>query len=294
MNAPRRRACAVATLSVAALAGIAAAATAPPAQHARRIVTLAPNLTELVYSAGAGDRLVGADAYSDYPAAARELPRIGDAFQVDYERLLALRPDLVLVWDTGTPEPVIERISGLHLRVERLSFTHLEDVATGIKKIGVLAGTTMQASGAAQEYLGRLSSLRAEHHESSPVRVFYQISEKPLYTVNGAHLISQMIELCGGRNLFAELDQLAPAVSLEAVLERNPDAIITADGAQGAPLSVWKRWPHVGAVALGNLSPVHADHVARATPRLVEGVHELCDVIDDARRKLAPAPSGRQ
>lgn len=259
-----------------------AAAEAPPAE---RIVSLAPHLTELAYSAGAGDRLAGADAYSDFPPAARRLPRVGDAFQVDYERLLALRPDLVLVWDTGTPETVIERLAGLHLRVERVRTSRLEDVAGAMLRIGELAGTSARARQAAEEYSRELAALRAQHDGRRPLRVFYQISEKPLYTVNGSHLISQMIALCGGQNVFDDLDQLAPAVSLEAVLARDPEAIITADGAQGDPLSVWRRWPHLRAVERGNLYTVHADQVARATPRLIDGVRELCAVIDDARRK---------
>lgn len=276
---PRR-----AVLSVAVLLPLACS-TAAGGAAAERIVSLAPNLTELAYSAGAGDRLVGADAYSDFPAAARKLPRVGDAFQVDYERLLALRPDLVLAWDTGTPETVIERLAGLHLRVERVSTSRLEDVARAIVRIGELAGTAALARQAAEEYSRQLAALRAQHGAQGTMRVFYQISEKPLYTVNGSHLISQMISLCGGRNVFDDLDQLAPAVSLEAVLVRDPDMIITADGAQGDPLSVWRRWPHLRAVEHGNLYTVHADRVARATPRLIEGVRELCAVIEVARRK---------
>ena len=254
---------------------------------AQRIVTLAPHLTELVYTAGAGDRLVGADSYSDYPTEAMRVPRVGDAFQVDYERLLALRPDLVLVWTTGMPEPVIERITDLGLRVERVSIARLEDIAVALRQIGDLAGTRPQAERAARAFLDEVARLRVGRAGEKPLSVFYQISEAPLYTVSGKHVISEMIELCGGRNVFAELEQVAPPVGLEAVIERNPQVIITADGAQGDPLSVWRRWPDVDAVRSGNLYTVSADRVARSTTRIVEGARQICAAIDSARRKAA-------
>jgi iron complex transport system substrate-binding protein len=281
-RAPRR---AIVLCLCATAASVCAAAAESVPVH--RIVSLAPNLTELTYSAGAGDRLVGADVYSDYPEEARKLPRIGDAFQVDYERLLALRPDLVLVWDTGTPETVIDRLGSLGLRTERVQTSRLEDIARAVERIGTLAGTEARAHTAASQFLREVAELREQIPKGEPLGVFYQISEKPLYTVNGSHLISEIIGLCGGRNVFADLTQLAPAVGLEAVLARNPEVIITADGAQGDPLGVWRHWPKLRAVELGNLYTVHADHVARATPRVVEGVREVCGALDQARRKHA-------
>jgi len=264
-----------------------ATSAASPAGKALRIVSLAPHLTELAYSAGAGDRLVGADAYSDYPPQARALPRVGDAFQVDYERLLALRPDLVLVWTTGTPSTVIEQISSLGLRVERVQIARLADIPAALVQIGDLAGTQSQALRAARTFSARVAQLRAANAGRAPLSVFYQISETPLYTVSGQHVISEMIELCGGRNIFAELEQLAPPVGVEAVIERDPQVIITADGAQGDPLSVWRRWPGIRAVRQRNLYTVSADRVARSTTRIVEGAEQICAAIDSARRKPA-------
>jgi iron complex transport system substrate-binding protein len=263
------------------------AAQESAAPTARRIVTFAPHLTELVYTAGAGEHLVGTDSYSDYPPQANNLPRVGDAFQVDYERVLALRPDLVLVWSTGMPEPVIARLVDLGLRVERVSISRLEDIATALRRIGALAGTAPQAERAARKFLDEVRKLGVAGAGREPLTVFYQISEAPLYTVSGKHVISEMIELCGGRNVFAELEQLAPPVGLEAVIERDPQVIITADGAQGDPLSVWRRWPDVAAVRAGNLYTVSADRVARSTTRIVEGARQICAAIDSARRKAA-------
>lgn len=268
--------------AVCALLAVLAQATPPVAQ---RIVTLAPNLTELVYAAGAGDKLVGVEAHSDYPVQARRLPSIGDAFQVDYERLLSLRPDLVLVWDTGTPEPVIERLRGLKLPVQRVSISRLEQVADALRDIGQWAGTSMTAEAAAERYLSDLRSLKSGRMRQPLVTVFYQISERPLYTVNGRHFISEVIELCGGRNIFADLPQLAPPVSLEAVLERDPQVIITADGAEGDPLSVWRKWPRLRAVERGTLYTVDADRLARSTIRVIGGVTQMCEILDQARLK---------
>lgn len=274
-----------------ALRGSLAGPAAPAAHPAQRIVSLAPNLTELVYSAGAGDRMVGADAYSDYPAEARALPRIGDAFQVDYERVLALHPDLVLVWETGTPEPVIAKLQQLGLHVERIGTARLEDIAAALRRIGALAGTETQAGTAAGEFTTAVAELRRRHQHDAPVSVFYQIQAAPLFTVNGEHLISDILNVCGGRNIFAGLNQLAPPVSVEAVLERNPQVIIAgSDSARDDdPLAQWRRWPHLDAVRYHNLYFVSADRIARATPRVVAGTEQVCKLLTEARQHLSGA-----
>ena len=260
---------------------------------AQRIVSLAPNLTELVYSAGAGSRMVGADAYSDYPAVARTLARVGDAFQVDYERVLALHPDLILVWDTGTPEPVIEKLERLGLHVERIGASKLGDIASAIRRIGVLAGTEAQATQAAAQFSAAIEELRREHAHDGPVSVFFQISAAPLFTVSGEHLISDILGVCGAHNVFADLKQLAPPVSVEAVLERNPQVIIAGNDTDDAsdPLAHWRRWPQLTAVRADNLYLVSADHVARSTTRVLDGTREVCAVLAKARAHLAAAPS---
>jgi iron complex transport system substrate-binding protein len=276
------------------LSCVLATATAVPPATPQRIVSLAPNLTELVFTVGAGDRLVGADVFSNYPPQARSIARIGDAFQVDYERVLALHPDLVLVWDTGTPEPVIEKLRHLGLPVERVSTTHLDDVPRALRRLGELTGTSAAAERAAQEYMQALAGLRRENSGDAPIDVFYQISSAPLYTINSQHLISEIIALCGGRNVFADLDQLAPPVSLEAVLERNPEVILAGDDVADDPFAAWRRWQRLRAVALGNLFILQVDRVARATTRTVEGARQTCEVLDQARarRAAAPRPSG--
>lgn len=273
-----------------ALAGAAPERSTSPAQ---RIVSLAPNLTELVFTVGAGERLVGADTFSNYPPEARSIARVGDAFQVDYERVLALRPDLVLVWDTGTPEPVIEKLQHLGLPVERVSTTHLEDVPRALRQLGELTGTSDAAERAARGYTQALADLREENAGDAPIDVFYQISSAPLYTINSHHLISEIITLCGGHNVFADLEQLAPPVSREAVLERNPEVILAGDDVADDPFAGWRPWHQLRAVKLGNLYVLRVDRVARATTRTVEGAREVCTVLDQARaRRASPPPPG--
>ena len=273
-------------LSWCALATLAAAPAQTP-RPAQRIVSLAPNLTELVFTVGAGERLVGADVFSNYPPQALAIERVGDAFQVDYERVLALDPDLVLVWDTGTPEPVIEKLGHLGLTVERVSTTHLDDVPLALRRLGELTGTRAAAERAAQDYVQAVGALRQAHTSDAPIQVFYQISSAPLYTINSQHLISEIIALCGGRNVFADLEQLAPPVSREAVLERNPEVILAGDDVVDDPFAAWRQWHRLRAVELGNLYVLRVDRVARATTRTVDGAREVCAVLDQARTRRA-------
>lgn len=271
------------TLVLLFLAGSAAASDPPPAQ---RIVSLAPHLTELVFSAGAGERLVGVVSYSDYPPAARELPRVGDAFSVDFETVVALRPDLVLAWEGGNPGPIIERLRSLGLQVETFAPVQLDDVARHLRRIGVLTGNEPEADRAAGEYLRTLDRLRTRYSGRRPVRVFYQVSSEPLYTVGGRSYINQIIDLCGGRNIFAGLEELAAVVSLEAVLTRDPELIIAGTSSVGALSDQWARWPRVSAVAAGNLEVVDSSLTARASVRLMDGASKVCEALESARISL--------
>ena len=254
----------------------------PPAQ---RIVSLAPHLTELAYSAGAGAKLVGAVEHSNYPAAARALPRIGDAFRFDFERIAALEPDLVLAWRTGTPMQAIERLGALGFRTEVVATARLVDIAAALRRIGVLAGTEAEAELAAAEFEHALASLVEQNAGAREVLVFYQISLEPLFTINDRHLISELLQACGGRNVFADAGDLAPVVGIEAVLARDPEVIIAAREGGADELEFWRRWPDLAAVRRDNLFAVDADLVARATTRSLAGAGEICRALDEARRK---------
>jgi iron complex transport system substrate-binding protein len=249
-------------------------------------VSLAPNLTELAYAAGAGDALVGTVDYSDYPAAARSLPRVGDAWRVDPESVLALRPDLVLAWSSGTPEATITRLVALKLRVVPIATYRLADVATALRTIGRMAGSEGAAEAAASRFEADIDRLRAAHANSRRLGVFIEIDDEPLYTVNDRHVISEVVELCGGRNVFADLPQLAPAVTIESVLARNPEVILTTDDTIEDPQALWRGWKTLVAVRSGTIYSMASDTLTRATPRLTLGAREVCAALDDARKKL--------
>jgi iron complex transport system substrate-binding protein len=274
---------------VATLLLMLTTAVAQAAAPAQRIVSLAPHLTELAFTAGAGDRIVATVDFSDHPAAARNIPRIGNAFRVDLERLLALRPDVVLVWESGTPAPTIERIRALQLPVVSFETHRLEHVATVLREIGRLAGTSEVAERAAVEYEKRIQQLRGEYRERAPLRVFIEVDDRPLYTVNGRHIMSELVELCGGRNVFADLNELAPAIGIEAVIAANPQVIVSTDDTVPDSAAVWGRWRHIEAVRTGNVYTLRSDDIARATTRLTVAAEAVCRTLDTARQRLQPA-----
>jgi iron complex transport system substrate-binding protein len=272
----------LASFAVVVLLACAAAGSAPARP---RIVSLAPHLTELVYAAGAGDLLVGVVEYSDYPATARSLPRIGDAWRVDMERLLALQPDIVLTWASGTPDEVVERLDALDLAHREIATYRLADIPVALRTIGAIAGTPEVAEAAAAGFDREIAELKRAYGAARPMRVFIQLDDQPVYTVNGRHIISEVVELCGGRNVFAELPQLAPPVSLEAVIAADPEVIVSTDDTIADPLAMWRRWESVRAVRTGAVYSLPADTMARATPRLAAGTRATCAALDDARER---------
>ncbi len=265
--------------------------TSVPGGESLRIVTLAPHLTELVFAAGAGEYLVGVSAYSDYPPEALEIPVISDAFTVDQEQLAILAPTLILAWDGGTPRPLIDELSATGYRVEAIRTHGLTDIPLAIERIGELAGGDAAASDVAQQFREGIDDLRAQYSNSDSISVFYQIASRPLYTVGGSHYISDIIALCGGQNVFGDLGDLAPAISVEAVIDRNPDAMLAADAGGDAPFEIWERWPHISANRLGNHFTVDADSIGRPSVRLVDATAEVCEHLATARRRLAEIPA---
>jgi iron complex transport system substrate-binding protein len=259
---------------------------AAPAVAPQRIVSLAPHLTELAFTAGAGDRIVATVEYSDHPDAARAIPRIGDAFRVDLERLLALRPDAVLVWESGNPAQMLERVRALKLQVVSFQTQRLEHVATALREIGRIAGTSEIAERAALDYERRIQELRERYRDREILRVFIEVDDRPLYTVNGKQIISEIVELCGGRNVFADLEIWAPAISIEAVIAANPQAIISTDDTVPDAAAAWSRWRHIEAVRTGNVYTLRSDDIARATTRLTVAAEAVCRTLDTARQRL--------
>jgi iron complex transport system substrate-binding protein len=270
--------CAAAATAVAAFDANGARIELPA--PARRIVSLAPHATELLFAAGAGEKLVGVLSPADWPPEAARLPRVGDASALDLERIVALAPDLAVAWPYLAPAQ-LERLRALGVPIY-VSDPHApEAIAADIEKLGVLAGTSAVAAEAAATFRAKLDAIRRKAHGGAQLSVFYEIWNQPLYTIGGRHLISSAIELCGGENVFASLRLPAPQVSVEAVLAAAPEAIVagTDDAVRPAWLDEWSRWSRVPAVEYGNLLVVDANLLHRASPRFVDGAAQLCAAL---------------
>lgn len=256
-------------------------------QPAQRIVALAPSVTELLFAAGAGDQVVGAVSFSDYPPRAEELPRIGSYDRLDLEALLALKPDLVVAWAGGNPREQIERLGSLGIPIFHAEASSFEDIAVTLEHFGTLAGTSEVAHRAATTLRENVSELTERYRDATPVDVFYEVWESPLMTVNGEHWISRSLALCGGVNAFADQAPLVPRIAEEAVLASDPEAIITGGmgKADSTWLEAWRRYPQMQAVQRDNLFFINPDLVQRATPRLLEGTRALCQHLETVRAR---------
>jgi iron complex transport system substrate-binding protein len=274
-----------AALRVVDDAGGTVTLTAP----ARRIVSLAPHATELLFAAGAGAHVVATVEFSDYPPAARTLPRVGSSAGIDVERVIALLPDLVVGWHSGNPPAQLARLRDLGLTVFVTEPRRLSRLPELIERLGVLAGTTREAASAARQLRQRATRLGQRYASRSPVSVFYQLLDPALMTINGEHIITDVIRLCGGQNVFADLPVLAGRIDIEAVLARNPQVVIA-----GGDVALWRewrqrwlRWPQLQAVRHDRLVRIDPDLLHRAGPRMLDGAERLCTALDAARSPRA-------
>jgi iron complex transport system substrate-binding protein len=253
------------------------------AQPARRIVSLAPHLTEQLFAIGAGDLIVGTTDFADFPDAARGLPRVARAHSVDLERVSAARPDLVLIWGSGFPPATVDAVRRLGVPTFVSEPARLADIATSLERLGALTGRSPERAAAA--FNAKLGALRDRYRGRREVRVFYQVWNDPLMTLGGRHVVSEGIALCGGRNVFADLAPIAPRVSTEAVLAADPEVIVTAEpGARPSDaLAMWQRFGRISAVRRNLLVTLDADRINRHGPRIVDEIAVLCEAIDRAR-----------
>ncbi|AYR25302.1 cobalamin-binding protein [Herbaspirillum rubrisubalbicans] len=259
------------------------------AQPARRIISLAPHVTELLYAAGAGAQIVGVSNHSDYPPQATRLPLLGGYNALDMERILSLKPDLIVAWHSGNKPLQLTRLRSFGIPIYESQPADFGMIAASLEKLGHLAGSDSTAQAAATAFRARWQQLQSQYQGRSPVSVFYQIWSQPLMTLNGQHMVSAVLRLCGGRNIFADLPQLAPTVSVEAVLAADPQVILTPGDAHDQPLQRWKQFPRLRAVRDGQLYTVNADWMNRPGPRVLEAAQEVCGKLEQARR-IAPAP----
>ena len=253
---------------------------------AQRIISLAPHVTELLFAAGAGEQVVAVVEFSDYPPAARDLPSVGNASRVDLERIAAQAPDLVIGWGSGNDRGDLVRIEArLGIPVYVSEIAAIADIPQAIEALGRLAGTSGTAIAAANDFRARHDALRERHAGSTPVTVFYQIWERPLMTINDRNFIADSIRFCGGVNVFADIEPIAPAVSVEAVIAADPQVIINSasDDRNEQQLAAWRRWDSIRAVRDDNLYAIPSDLIVRPTPRILDGVGRLCEILDQAR-----------
>ena len=263
------------------------------AHPANRIVALAPHVVETLFSAGAGDKIVGAVDYSDYPAPAQTIPRVGGYSAFNLEAIAALKPDLVIAWASGNSPSAIEKIRSLGVPIYLSQINTVAEVANEIEKFGTLAGTQNIATPATRNFRKQLNDLTRHYQNKPEVRVFYQISEWPLMTIGGKQIISNALEICGGKNIFSNLAPMAPVVTVESVLAANPEAIMTS-GMQSinpSALAQWRKWPKLLATERQNFFFIDPDLMNRSGPRIIEGTQMLCKAVETARqRRLSAKP----
>ncbi|MFL6672340.1 MAG: cobalamin-binding protein [Massilia sp.] len=257
------------------------------ARPAQRVISMAPHVTELLFAAGGGARIVGAMNYSDYPQQAKTIPLVGSNSQVDLERVVALRPDLLIVWQSGNTARQISQLEALGIPVFYSEPRRLDQVADSLLRFGQLLGTQARAEAAAAAFRARIAGLAARYGARPPVRVFYQVWDRPLYTLNGEQVVSDAIRLCGGQNIFAGLHVVAPEVSVEAVLQQDPEAIVGGrqHDAGDRGLSIWQPYTALTAVRRGNLFTVDDELLTRPGPRIAEGAARLCEKLELARQR---------
>jgi iron complex transport system substrate-binding protein len=252
---------------------------------AQRVVSLGPHLTELAYAAGGANAMVGAIRFSDFPEAAKSLPVVGDAHAIDFERIVQLKPDLVLVWGSGLNERHKARLRSLGLNVYESEIRRAQGIPDTLRKLGTLLGKSDTAETAARRFEAQWQALAERYRSKPPVRVFWQLWHEPLMTINREHLISEALRACGGVNVFADLPLLTPSVSWEAAVAADPQVVAGSGRREDAArdFAAWKRFAAVSAVKHARFASIDGNLIGRMGPRFVEGANALCRAVESAR-----------
>ena len=265
---------------LASLATASGHAAEPP----RRIVSLTPHLTELLFDMGAGDRIVATDDASDTPPEARPLPHVANYRSINVEALLAQKPDLVVAWRSAQSR-MLAPIEQLGIPVFYSEPTDFASLGQEIRALGTRLGLQHSADAQADAYLARLAALKARYGHGEPVRVFYQLWNPPLTSVSGLAWPAQAIALCGGDNLVANAASPYPQVGLEQIIKADPQLILAGSRDEEA-LAHWQQWPSLTAVKESRLVLINPDELHRFTPRALNAVEQVCLAIAAARTSL--------
>jgi iron complex transport system substrate-binding protein len=255
---------------------------------AQRIISLAPNITEVLFHIGAGDQIVGADEYSNYPEAAKQILRVNNHAAANYELILSLKPDLVIAWQSGNGDKIINPLRKLGIPVFVVETHQIERIPNLFRRFGQLSGNNDLAQQRIEEFTQRLQLLGDAQTGKSVVRTFYQIWDQPLITLNGKHMVSDVIELCGGINIFADAVPLVPYVNIESIVAADPQVIIAGGSQEEQPgwFSSWQQWTGISAVQHKQIYLIPADLMQRHSVRILDGAQMMCDYLDSARTAI--------
>ena len=249
-----------------------------------RVITLSPHLAEMLFNLGALNTLVGVSAYTDFPEELKNLPNIGDAFVLDIEKITILEPDIILAWKSGTPQNIVDELVNLGFNVKIIKSQNLEDIASSILLLGDVVGKKNEAKKIANEFKTGIKYLKDTFQQKKKLRDFFQIDKKPIFTIGGSHFISEIIDICGGINIFSDVKQTAPSISEESVVSRDPEVIFSRDVASNKmKLKIWEKFNNMSAIKLDNLFYLNARELERPTSGLVNAGKEICFKLDQAR-----------
>ena len=252
--------------------------------NANRVITLSPHLAEMLFNLGALDTLVGVSAYTDFPEELKNLPNIGDAFVLDIEKITILEPDIILAWESGTPQNIVDELVNLGFKVKIIKSKNLEDIASSILLLGDVVGKKNEAKKIANEFKTGIKYLKDTFQKKKKLKVFFQIDEKPIFTIGGSHFISEVIDICGGINIFSDVRQTAPSISEESVVSRDPEVIFSRDVASNKmKFKIWEKFNNMSAIKLDNLFYLNARELERPTSGLVNAGKEICSKLEQAR-----------
>jgi len=261
-------------------------------QPVTRIVTLMPHAAELLFAVGSGDTIVGAVDYSDYPAEAKKISRVGGYSGLNIEAIMALNPELIIAWPEGNNTRELERLRQLGFELYSSGPETFADIADNLQQLGLITGHKEKGLQAAAAFRNKTAELRKKYSHQPQLSVFYQVWHQPLLTQNGSTFISRAIELCGGRNIFSDLSIAAPQVSIEAVIAADPQVIVASGMGDSRPewLDAWRAYKGLSAVKSGSLYHIHPDLFHRPTPRFLQGTELLCKDMQRTRQQLRLIP----
>ncbi|MFK0569716.1 cobalamin-binding protein [Endozoicomonas sp.] len=254
-----------------------------------KIISLSPGSTELLFAAGAGDRVIAVDQHSDFPEAVKKLPNVGGYPNVNIEAIVAMKPDLVVVWTAGNSQKIIRQLESIGISTFHIDVVDFAGIERAIRSLGQVAGTEKEAGRVVDEFSTRLKALQSNYGQREPVSVFFEIWRSPLMTVGNEQVIDDVISLCGGQNIYGDVSERVPEIGIESLISRNPQVIIGSDPRGDTPetrkdlMNYWSQWENLQAVRKQQLFSVPSDVIARPTPRMLDGAEMICRQLQAVR-----------